>query len=202
MPCFLFRFGYNSANDLENFKSSICTSDTSAVRYGAIKNWGYSTDRCICYSNGSGCDCDNQNEAKAIQNIATYGPAAICLDASTWKEYKGGIMTPDSGCSQKFLSMNHCVQVVGYIFTDSLSDSSSSGDGMDDSNNKEGNKNERDKKEDEKNDKQQQQQQKREGYFIVRNQWGQNWGMNGYAYLSLGSNTCGILNDMTHAYME
>jgi C1A family cysteine protease len=73
---------------------------------------------------------------------------------------------------------------------------------MDDSNNKEGNKNERDKKEDEKNDKQQQQQQKREGYFIVRNQWGQNWGMNGYAYLSLGSNTCGILNDMTHAYME
>jgi hypothetical protein len=116
-------------------------------------------------------------------------------------------MTPDSGCSQKFLSMNHCVQVVGYIFTDSLSSTSSSSSDPDDPNNKNENRNERNEKEDDKNDKnrnsdKEQQQQQREGYFIVRNQWGSNWGMNGYAYLSLGSNTCGILNDMTHAFME
>jgi len=177
-----------SASDIESVKSEMCTSDSSTVRYGSITNWGYSTDRCICYSNGSGCDCTNQNEAKAIQNIATYGPAAICLDASTWKEYKGGIMTPDSGCSSKFLAMNHCVQVVGYIFTDSATSSSSS-------NANENNNNRKDEK-----DKTSYSQ--REGYFIVRNQWGSNWGMNGYAYLSLGNNTCGILNDMTHAYMD
>jgi len=41
----------------------------------------------------------------------------------------------------------------------------------------------------------------REGYWIVRNQWSSNWGMNGYAYVAMGANTCGILNDMTQAYM-
>jgi Papain family cysteine protease len=41
----------------------------------------------------------------------------------------------------------------------------------------------------------------RVGYWIVRNQWSSNWGMNGYAYISMGENTCGILNDMTQAYM-
>ena len=41
----------------------------------------------------------------------------------------------------------------------------------------------------------------RVGYWIVRNQWSENWGMSGYAYVSMGENTCGILNDMTQAYM-
>ena len=91
-------------------------------------------------------------------------------------------MTPDSGCSSQFLAMNHCVQVVGYVYTDS--DSSSS-----EEQNNGGSK-------DQKNSAQQ-----REGYFIVRNQWGSSWGMNGYIYLAMQYNTCGILNDMTHAYM-
>jgi len=26
--------------------------------------------------------------------------------------------------------------------------------------------------------------------------------MNGYAYVAMGENTCGILNDMTQVYME
>jgi C1A family cysteine protease len=29
-------------------------------------------------------------------------------------------------------------------------------------------------------------------YWIVRNQWGSNWGYDGYIYISAGSNTCGI----------
>lgn len=41
----------------------------------------------------------------------------------------------------------------------------------------------------------------RVGYWIVRNQWSSNWGMSGYAYVAMGENTCGILNDMTQAYM-
>lgn len=41
----------------------------------------------------------------------------------------------------------------------------------------------------------------RDGYWIVRNQWGSYWGMNGYAYVAMGENTCGILNDMSQAYM-
>jgi C1A family cysteine protease len=30
---------------------------------------------------------------------------------------------------------------------------------------------------------------------IVRNQWGEDWGENGYIYLSYGDNTCGVADD-------
>ena len=89
-------------------------------------------------------------------------------------------MTSEIGCGHGFSDMNHCVQVVGYAFAtnsgcngdNSNNDGSGSEDGSSD----------------------------REGYWIVRNQWGESWGMNGYAYVSMGENTCGILNDMAMAY--
>eukprot|EP01038_Epipyxis_sp_PR26KG_P010130 gene10130-13628_t len=44
-------------------------------------------------------------------NMATYvqskGPLSVCLDASSWNSYKGGIMTT---CGK---SVDHCVQAVG-----------------------------------------------------------------------------------------
>lgn len=84
----------------------------SGTRYGKIKGYGYATDRCICYTDGTGCDCDQQNEKTAVLNIASYGPAAVCLEASEWADYSGGIITSDSvGCSAGFQDMNHCVEV-------------------------------------------------------------------------------------------
>lgn len=143
-------------------------------------------DRCLCYTDGSGCDCDKQNEKTAVLNIASYGPAAVCLEASTWSDYSSGIITSASGCGSAFSDMNHCVEVVGYAFTDDGSNNedndnnsnsqSVSGDGQEGG--------------------------KREGYWIIKNQWSTYWGMGGYAYVAMGDNTCGILNDMTQAYME
>ncbi|KAL7495439.1 hypothetical protein ACHAWT_003910 [Skeletonema menzelii] len=154
---------------------------TSAPRYGQIKGYGYATDRCICYSDGSGCDCDNQNEKTAVLNIASHGPAAVCLEASTWADYSSGIITSASGCASGFSDMNHCVEVVGYAFTEISNDednnsNSHSGDGEDSG--------------------------KREGYWIVKNQWSTYWGMGGYAWVAMGANTCGILNDMTQVYIK
>lgn len=156
------------------------TSGTQLARYGMIEGYGYATDKCVCYTDGSGCDCDSQNEGLAVRNLATYGPAVVCVDASTWQDYTGGIITADSGCSSGFMDVNHCIQAVGYAFataegaTDGGDDEEKSGSGS-------GSK-------DESSD--------RVGYWIVRNQWSSYWGMNGYAYVSMGDNTCGILNDV------
>jgi hypothetical protein len=102
---------YISANCPASQKSG--DNQDVGSRYGSIKGYGFATERCVCYSDGSGCNCDNQNEGMAVRNLASYGPATVCLDASTWQDYDGGIITSSSGCSPKFLAMNHCVQVVG-----------------------------------------------------------------------------------------
>lgn len=177
-------YGY-STDSFDEYMSNTCPSGSSysgEERYGAIQSYSYVTDRCICYTDGSGCDCDEQDETTAVRNIASYGPASICIDASVMQDYTGGIITSDSGCSSQFMSMNHCVQVVGYAFTDENDDEqggnshSGSGDGGDDG--------------------------QREGYWIIRNQWGSGWGMSGYAYVAMGENTCGVLNDMTQPFFK
>jgi hypothetical protein len=159
---------------------------SGAQRYGKIKGYGYSTERCICYTDGTGCNCEDQNERLAIMNVATYGPATVCLDAASWQDYAGGIMTAEIGCSSAFLDMNHCVQVVGYAFSDTSGNDNEYAGGQQQSHSNSGGSR------DDGN---------RKGYWIVRNQWSSSWAMNGYAYVAMGANTCGILNDMTQAYM-
>jgi hypothetical protein len=99
------------------------------------------------------------------------------------------VMTSETGCGSAFLDMNHCVQVVGYAFT-----TSSGGGGSGDHGDRDLNSGSRDHGGSRDGGK-------REGYWIVKNQWSKYWGMNGYAYLAMGDNTCGILNDMTQVYM-
>ena len=183
-----FLFQMFSESYYKSYATSVCPngsgdkSNNNEQRYAKIKGYGYATERCICYTDGTGCDCDEQDERKALMNVATYGPAVVCLEASTWQDYQGGILTSEVGCSAKFLDMNHCVQAVGYAYVDTSDDgeenkSSHSRSGSRDDGN-------------------------REGYWILRNQWSSNWGMNGYIYLAMGDNTCGVLNDMTVVYMS
>ena len=175
-----------SENEINYIKETTCPANGYkgySDRYGAIKGYAYATERCSCYTDGTGCDCDEQDEELAVLNIASYGPATVCLEASTWQDYTGGVITSDSGCSSAFLDMNHCVQIVGYAYTD-VSDEAGemeNGSGSDDKNGG---------------------QSHREGYWIVRNQWSSYWGMNGYAYVAMGGNTCGILNDATQVFMN
>lgn len=180
-------------NEMESIVQQTCPADesgsqkndnsnSSSERFADITGYAYATDRCVCYTDGTGCDCDEQNEVLAVMNVATYGPATVCLEASTWQDYTGGIITADSGCSSGFMDMNHCVQAVGYAFQEV----SANGDGEEEegSGSKSGDG-----------------EKTLEGYWIIRNQWTQYWGMNGYAYVAMGSNTCGVLNDMTQVFM-
>jgi Papain family cysteine protease len=121
-----------------------------------------------------------------VRNVATYGPAVVCLDASTWQDYTDGIITSDSGCSSGFMDVNHCVQAVGYAYMAEGEEAQGAGSGDKGSNSRSGSGS-RDSSQ-------------RQGYWIVRNQWSKYWGMSGYAYVAMGDNTCGILNDMLQAY--
>ena len=79
-------FYYYRDDAIEDYKQEVCPADASESnddtsgepRYGNIKGYGYSTSRCICYTDGTGCDCDEQDEEWAVANIATRGPAVVC----------------------------------------------------------------------------------------------------------------------------
>uniref|UniRef100_A0A7R9WXZ3 Peptidase C1A papain C-terminal domain-containing protein n=1 Tax=Craspedostauros australis TaxID=1486917 RepID=A0A7R9WXZ3_9STRA len=175
-----------NSHDGSNDNNDNYNSGSQSQRYGQIDGYGYATDRCLCYTDGSGCNCDTQDEALAVRNVASYGPTTVCLEASLWQDYAGGIITAELGCTSAFLDMNHCVQIVGYAFNDGDEDGDDNNNSGSNSHSGSGSRDDSD----------------REGYWIVRNQWGSSWGMNGYAYVAMGDNTCGILNDMTQVYSK
>ena len=41
-----------------------------------------------------------------------------------------------------------------------------------------------------------------DGYWIVRNSWGTEWGIDGYIYLKTGVDICGITTDPTYASVK
>lgn len=50
----------------------------------------------------------NDNEAGMRDYIGGSGPLSICVDASSWQFYQGGVL---ANCGQQ---IDHCVQLVGY----------------------------------------------------------------------------------------
>jgi len=82
--------------------------------------------------------------------VSTSGPVSVCVDASSWQNYNGGVMTT---CGS---SSDHCVQLTGY-----------NGDNG-------GN-----------------------AYWIVRNSWNTNWGINGYIWIAIGQDLCAIGDEAT-----
>jgi cathepsin F len=94
----------------------------------------------------------NSKEDTMQQNLVSWAPLSICVDASSWQFYDGGVVTPDD-CGT---DLDHCVQLIGYA-----------------------------------NDKGK--------YWIVRNSWGTDWGVDGYIYLKMGGDTCGCADEATTA---
>jgi len=63
-----------------------------------IKSWQYATS---WYS-----------ETELQQNLVSWGPLSICVDAASWQDYKSGVLTWEE-CAWVNL-LDHCVQLVGY----------------------------------------------------------------------------------------
>jgi C1A family cysteine protease len=51
------------------------------------------------------------SESQAQQYLVQNGPLSVCVDASSWQYYTGGIITTSSDCGT---SLDHCVGITGY----------------------------------------------------------------------------------------
>lgn len=77
-----------------------CAFQANLVKV-TITNWQYVTT--------------NSDEPTMQNNLVSWGPLSICVDAEPWQDYTSGIMMA-SDCSN---SLDHCVQLVGYDMTNS-----------------------------------------------------------------------------------
>jgi len=77
-----------------------CNFQANLVKV-TITNWQYATQ--------------NSNEQTMQNNLVSWGPLSICVDAEPWQDYTGGVLMA-SDCSNQ---LDHCVQLVGYDMTQS-----------------------------------------------------------------------------------
>jgi C1A family cysteine protease len=117
--------------------------------YAAVTGYEYATAPC---SSGR---CANQDTATLASNVAVYGPASVCVNAGTWNDYVGGVLTAAAGGSSSAFAIDHCVQLIGYNATAPTP------------------------------------------YWIVKNSWATNWGVDGLILLEYPANTCGLANEAT-----
>jgi len=75
--------------------------------YATLSGYSYATPTC----NGP---CNNQNVTLLAMNVATFGPASVCVNAANWNDYVGGVLTQAACGGYGYGDLDHCVQLVGY----------------------------------------------------------------------------------------
>lgn len=59
-----------------------------------------------------------KDESTLASTLVSTGPLSICLDATRWNDYPGGVVNKSWCCeSESSCVLNHCVQLVGYNTT-------------------------------------------------------------------------------------
>ena len=76
--------------------------------YATVTGYDYAVPACA-----SGA-CNNQNMTLLAQNIASHGPASICVNAANWSKYEGGVMSTSACGGFAADDLDHSVQLTGY----------------------------------------------------------------------------------------
>jgi len=77
-----------------------CQFKKSSVQ-ATISNWKYATS--------------DYDEKTLQQNLVSWGPLSVCVDAASWQDYSGGVM---GGWECAWVNiLDHCVELVGYDST-------------------------------------------------------------------------------------
>jgi len=53
----------------------------------------------------------DKNETEMAAKLVAQGPLSICVDASSWQFYEGGVVTSTSVCGTE---LDHCVMITGF----------------------------------------------------------------------------------------
>jgi len=103
--------GYTSA--AFNYIESAGLESAAAYPYtagnGNTGNCEYNANDVVAKISGWRYAAQNGDESALQANVATVGPLSICVDASSWQFYTGGVLS--TNCGQQ---LDHCVQLVGY----------------------------------------------------------------------------------------
>lgn len=75
--------------------------------YALVSGYEYATPPCY----GT---CEKQDMSLLAENVATSGPASICVNAASWNDYVGGVLTQAACGKYSYLSVDHCVALTGY----------------------------------------------------------------------------------------
>jgi len=94
--------------------AALQTEEQLTGYYAQVTGYEYATTPC----SSSDFKCNNQNLTELASNLATEGPASICVDASSWNLYTGnGAVVSQDTCQFGYFDLDHCVQLTGYDST-------------------------------------------------------------------------------------
>lgn len=74
--------------------------------YATVTGYDYATPPCT----GA---CAAQDLETLAENVLEYGPASICVNAASWNDYTGGILTAAACGGFAYSDLDHCVQLTG-----------------------------------------------------------------------------------------
>ena len=83
--------GASCTNACSNYNMTALNQYSSLTGpYAVVSNYSYATTPCT----GT---CKSQDTSLLTANVATYGPASVCVNAANWNDYVGGVLT-QAGC--------------------------------------------------------------------------------------------------------
>jgi len=121
--------------------------------YAVVEGYSYAVPPCT----SGGC---TSQDLTAFAAALEKTPLSICVNAGSWNDYTGGVMTSQACGPMGADYQDHCVMATGFNSTAPTP------------------------------------------YWIVRNSWSSTWGEEGYVYLEMAKNTCGLADDATIPHVK
>jgi len=84
--------------------------DESDYPYKAVDgSCHFSAGKAVAKVTGFNYITQNKNETEMAEKMVTAGPLSICVEADTWQNYNGGVLSKDCGDA-----LDHCVMITGF----------------------------------------------------------------------------------------